>query len=211
MNESHEVHLKSPFTAIMAGPTGAGKTRALMNLIKRATFISNPPPEEIIYCYGEWQKTFEDTPNVRFHDGAIDPENDIPNDGKHRWLILDDLMNELGGKDQTNKLFTKNSHHRNISVFFIVQNLFKKEHRTMSLNTHYMFIFKNPRDKSSIEHFARQAFPGKVPFVREAFEDATSKPYSYLLLDMRQETNDKLRLIGNYGAGDGREIVYVPR
>jgi hypothetical protein len=47
-------------------------------------------------------------------------------------------------------LFTKKSHHRNISVMYIEQNLFHKgkNHRTISLNAHYMVLFKNPRDEA---------------------------------------------------------------
>jgi hypothetical protein len=45
-------------------------------------------------------------------------------------------------------LFTKKSHHRNISVMYIVQNLF--HHRTISLNAHYMVLFQNLTDVSQI-------------------------------------------------------------
>ena len=38
------------------------------------------------------------------------------------------------------KLYTKKSHHGNVSVIYIVQNLFhhNKEHRTISLNASYL-------------------------------------------------------------------------
>lgn len=206
--ESVDVRLKSPFTAVLSGPTGSGKTKTLMRLICSAEWICTDPPVEIIYCYGAWQDEFSKYPFIRFHEGAIDVERDIPNDGEPRWLILDDLMDEVGGKSETDKLYTKHSHHRNISVFFIVQNLFKKEHRTMSLNTHYLFLFKNPRDKLTIESFARQAFPGRVSSVRDAFERATSEPWTSLLIDMRQETSDKARLLGNYADPFKPMVVY---
>ena len=61
-----------------------------------------------------------------------------------------------------------------------------------------MFIFKNPRDKQVIENFAKQAFPGKVQAVREAYADATEEPHSYLMIDMTQTTPERVRLIGNY-------------
>ena len=56
---------------------------------------------------------------------------------KH-FIILDDLMDETD--QRVASLFTKKSHHRNISVMYIVQNLFHrgKHHRTISLNAHYM-------------------------------------------------------------------------
>jgi hypothetical protein len=60
-------------------------------------------------------------------------------------IILDDLMDETD--QRVASLFTKKSHHRNISVMYIVPNLFHrgKYHRTISLNAHYMVVFKNHR------------------------------------------------------------------
>ena len=47
------------------------------------------------------------------------------------------------------KAFTKYVHHRNLSIMYIVQNVFcqGKRSRTIVLNTKYMVLFKNPRDK----------------------------------------------------------------
>ena len=81
-------------------------------------------------------------------------------------------------------------------MIYVVQNLFEKgpESRTVSLNAHYMVIFKNPRDASQISHLARQMYPGRGKYLQEAFVHATSKPYGYLLVDARQETPEHLRL-----------------
>jgi len=72
-------------------------------------------------------------------------------------LILDDLMNETN--QSVTDLFTKGSHHRDLSVVYIVQNLFNngKEHRTISLNSHYIAVFKNSRNALQIIHLAKQA------------------------------------------------------
>ena len=74
-------------------------------------------------------------------------------------IILDDLMDETD--QRVASLFTKKSHHRNISVMYIVQNLFHrgKHHRTVSLNAHYMVLFKNPKDVSQILY----PFPERQP------------------------------------------------
>ena len=47
------------------------------------------------------------------------------------------------------------------SVMYIVQNLFHrgKHHRTISLNAHYMVLFKNPRYVSQIMALAHQMYP----------------------------------------------------
>jgi hypothetical protein len=49
------------------------------------------------------------------------------------------------------ELFVEGSHHRNLSVACIMQNAFSKgkENRTMSINTQYIVLFKNPRSRSS--------------------------------------------------------------
>ena len=41
---------------------------------------------------------------------------------------------------------------------------------------------------------ARQMYPGKNAFMIETFKNATSALYEYLLIDLTQETGDKLRL-----------------
>jgi len=66
---------------------------------------------------------------------------------------------------ETNQLvtdiFTKISHHRDISVLHLIQNLFdnNKYARTISLNSHYLALFKNPRDVGQFEVLARQMYP----------------------------------------------------
>ena len=128
--------LRHPFTALVAGPTGSGKTRFVFKLIENADVMIDPPPRRIVYCYGEYQQLFDKYADVDFRQGLPDLKDF---DGREPvLLIVDDLMNET---DETvANLFTKGSHHRNVSVMFLVQNLFhKNKHiRTISLNTHYM-------------------------------------------------------------------------
>ena len=64
---------------------------------------------------------------VRFHKGMIDVEQDVSADGNNRWLIVDDLMEELSGKQPTNNLLTQHSYYKSLSMFSIVQSMFKKK------------------------------------------------------------------------------------
>jgi hypothetical protein len=41
---------------------------------------------------------------------------------------------------------------------------------------------------------ARQMFPGKIKSSQEIFTDATSLPFSYLLMDLISEATERLRL-----------------
>ena len=121
-------------------------------------------------------------------------------------------MSEVGNSDKVVDLFTKGSHHRNLSVVLILQNLFHrgKAMRTVSLNAHYMVLFKNPRDASQITHLAKQMYPGKTKYVVEAYRDATSRPYGYLFVDLKPETREDLRLRTNILPPDF-SVVYVPK
>ena len=96
---------------------------------------------------------------------------------------------------------------------YIVQNLFNKnkEQRTISLNCHYLTVFKSPRDMLQINHLAKQMYPGKSKFVLESFTDAVAKPHGYLLFDLRQETPDFLRLRTNIFPDDDEKVVYMPK
>jgi len=92
-----------------------------------------------------------------------------------------------------------------------VQNLFNKgkEHRTISSNSHYIIVFKNPRDSSQIIHLAKQAYPSRPKIAQQAFADATSDPFGYLLFDFKQSTPEKFRLRSKIFPDENR-VVYVP-
>ena len=201
---------KHPFTALIAGPTGSGKTVFVNKLLTHLSDMVDPVPEEIIWCYGEWQPIYETMKGVHFVEGLPDMEQWGVGDKKRRLVVIDDLMAETD--DRITKLFTKGSHHRDISVLYIVQNLFgkNKEQRTISLNSHYIVLFKNPRDGAQITNLAKQMYPGRVSYVQESFKDATATPHGYLLLDLRQDTPDHLRLRSNIFPYE-KQVVYVPK
>jgi len=80
----------------------------------------------------------------------------------------------------------------------------------MSLNARYMVLFKNPRDVSRFANLARQMYPKTSQFAVEAYRDAPREPYSYLLVDLRSEQDEELRLRTNIFPGE-THYVYVPR
>ena len=53
-------------------------------------------------------------------------------------------------------------------------------------------------------------YAGKSAFMMEAFKNATSAPYGYLLFDLKQETTEKLRLTTGLFPGDDL-FVYVKK
>jgi hypothetical protein len=64
-------------------------------------------------------------------------------------IILDDLLIEAYSREVCD-LFMNGSHHRNLSVILITQNLFHQGRHCMdiSLNAKYLVLLKNVRDKN---------------------------------------------------------------
>ena len=187
-----DTRFKHPFTCLVAGPSGCGKTVLLQSILHKKDLLIDPPVEQVIWYYGTWQSLFDSIPEVEFVEGL--PDLKSLNKDTRKLIIIDDLMQETD--QRVSQLFTKYSHHHNISCFYIVQALFNKnkENRVISLNAHYMILFKSPRDKSQIMHLARQMYPGQSRFLQDVFEEATSRPYGYLLVDLKQDTPEHLRL-----------------
>ena len=209
--------LKHPFTCVVAGPTGSGKTQFVRELLApRGEDVIIPSPEHVLWCYGEYQDVYHHlasvAPHVNFVEGFPDDLLSSLDRTKRNLVVIDDLMSETGNNKKVTELFTKGSHHRNLSVILILQNLFYqgKEMRTISLNSHYMVLFKNPRDASQISHLAKQMYPGNTKFLVEAYRDATAAPYGYLLLDLKPDTSEEMRLKTNIFPHE-YTTVYMPR
>ncbi len=77
----------------------------------------------------------------------------------------------------------------------------------MNLNTHYIVLFKNPRDAGQVSTLARQMYPGKRKFVVEAYEDATKEP----MIDLKPETDDSFRIRTRIFLDDDRQYAYVSK
>lgn len=183
---------KHPFTCLIAGPTQCGKTFLTSQVLLYKDILISPVPQRIIYCYMLWQPIYDEiksvNPNIEFHQGSIPDINAELNESDNNLLILDDLMSESDNSQSILNIFTVGSHHKNTSVIFLVQNIFArgKYMRTISLNSHYIILFKNPRDKLQILTLARQMFPNNIKFLLDAFNDAAdNKSNSYLFILMK--------------------------
>lgn len=120
--------LRHPFTCMIAGPTQSRKTTLLKKIINECdNGLLAPPPNEIVYCFSRWQDAYDDIKMSRAKLAHFNLSSNAP----------------------INFIFTKDSHHRNISVIFVTQNIFSQEKncRTISLNSQYIILTNNPRDR----------------------------------------------------------------
>lgn len=68
---------------------------------------------------------------------------------------------------------------------------------TQRRNCHYMVLFNNPMDKQQILTLSRQMYPENPQHLLRHFKEATSKPYGYLLIDLKPTTSEYLRMRTN--------------
>ena len=162
----------------------------------------SPSPEQIVWCYSIWQKAYDEI-EAEFIQGV--PDFDYF-DGRPALLVLDDLMGQ--DLEKVTKYFTWDSHHLNLTVFYLVQNLFFRGIRTISLNSQIVVLFKNPRDTGQLSFFAWQCFNQHVKEIETIFADSTKSPHEYLLFDFRSETPDQLRICTGIFPED-QQFVYV--
>ena len=182
---------KCPSSIMIAGPSQCGKTTFTKQLLEQADSLFERPIRKIVYCYGQWQECFRNmTAQVTFVEGI--PE-DIPS------LFPANCrpgMRNCSDDERILDLFTKVSHHCDVTCIYLTQNLFPpgKFSRSISLNAHYIIAFNNPRDTLGFRTLAQQAVAGNVPYVWESFQDATSNPFGNLVLDLHPRTRNIQRL-----------------
>ncbi|XP_033114874.1 uncharacterized protein LOC117115269 [Anneissia japonica] len=116
--------LVTPFTAVISGPTSSGKSVFVKKLLQNNYF--DKKLDDITWCYGEYQPLFTElsnsATNINFVEGIPVETIDAFEASKNHLVIIDDLMTECSRDKRVVNLFTKGSHHRNISVIFIMQN-----------------------------------------------------------------------------------------
>uniref|UniRef100_A0A8W8MLB9 Uncharacterized protein n=1 Tax=Magallana gigas TaxID=29159 RepID=A0A8W8MLB9_MAGGI len=156
----------SPVTAMIVGPTMSGKTSFVYEILKHADGL--PSKDQI----DKWSEGVQ-----------------------HTVSVLYDMMMQVAKSEESLTLFCVTAHHRRISVFMLAQNLYMpgKFAGTISLNCHYVIIFRNVRDSRQVFTFGSQVFPLRLTYSKEAGNKATSIPFGYLVVDMSPGTEDKYR------------------
>jgi GTPase SAR1 family protein len=184
---------------MVVGASFSGKSTFTKRLIENRMF--EPFPERIVWCYGIYQPLYDEmlTLGVEFIEGFPSELYETLDSSKSTLIVIDDLMDEVQDNKTLTKFFTKGCHHKNVTIIFILQNLFPqgKHCRTISLNTQYIVVFKNTRDKSQINCLGKQMFPGRSKYFQEAYLDATKARGGYLFLDLKPDTPDDWRVRTN--------------
>ena len=203
-----DIRLKTSFNCIVSGPSGSGKTTWVKNLLTIGDQIFTQQPKKVFLFYQAMQDMYlemekmglvHEMINVKDGFPTLDDIYSMVNPFKDEGslLIFDDSMNSVNSDFE--QLFCNLSHHSNCSIIFLTQNLFFKDKsfRTMSLNSHYIVLMKNDRDKQQISILSKQISPYNSSYIIQSYQEATKKPYDYLLLDFRADSQPLIRARSN--------------
>uniref|UniRef100_A0A1I8C325 Uncharacterized protein n=1 Tax=Meloidogyne hapla TaxID=6305 RepID=A0A1I8C325_MELHA len=127
---------------------------------------------------------------------------------KHKLLVLDDLMLNIEN-DFLDLLITKGSHNWGVSIIFVTQSLYGRNIKTARANAHYILLTKNPQGLLQVRTMGSQLFPKRLDYFLEAYRDATSERFSYLLINMHPNADENLRLSTNIFPGE-KLCIYLP-
>ena len=191
------VSFQASFCIMVAGIIGSEKTAWVRSSLQQASEAIYLTPERIVWCYSQWQPSYTEMlvaiPHIEFVKGI--PTALAFDVNKRNLIVFDDQMIDASKDKRIMKLFTRGSHHRNLSVIYILQNLFYegKGSCSISLNSHYLKLFKIPRDKLQILTLPKQMYPGQTDFFLNQYEEAVKRPYGYLLIDPKTTTQDNFR------------------
>ena len=208
-----------PCSIVLSGPSGCGKSVLTKQII--CEDLIEESPERIIWCYGQYQPLYDGIkktlPHIEFVKGIPDflEQDWYLNPGVRNCIVLDDLMGDAKKDERVSNLFIRGSHHRNLTVLYLTQNLFPqgKACRDIGLNTKYLLLFNNPTDKAQVMTLARRIYPTNTHIFASAYEQAVTKPYGHLLIDLRATTSDHERLkpniLSNYSILRHHDPKYV--
>lgn len=215
-------------TAILiAGPSGSGKTYRTMSFIECKNYIFTNPAcmQKILFYYNvetDLFKKYRHMENIEWINeypknlSYIEETANKYKDTGGCTVIIDDFASQLA--PSLEKLFTALSHHKNITIFLITQNLFfgsKTWQRNISLNCKHFLIFPNYRDKNQFNQFARQLepIPGQAKYLIEAYDEVAKRAdYSYLWVNCEPNLRNKfLRIKTNVFKDEWPILFYVPK
>ena len=219
---STNIKLNSPSLMLLTGVSGSGKSFLTAQIIRARNEIYTQPVEKVLFCYKAYQSIYESLERelgeeIVFYQGlpSLDyitkfTANSATQSGRQTLLIFDDLQGVSVDSKLMSEIAQVYSHHRNASVILLMQNLYSQGRfsRDISLNAHYIVVFRNIRDKAQLAYLSRQIFPGNGALIPQILDDIAKRHrYPYVLIDLSPYTqNEDYRIRTKILPGEISEI-----
>ena len=163
------------------------------NLLSVKSQLFDPPPQTVIYFYKVYQPEYD----LMKKDRSITFINELPQNvesfksivepyrANGTLVCFDDYEQEIIDNISFYKeIWTIISHHFNVTPIAVLHNLFAKQLRTISLNTHRVILTKSLRDSSQISFLSRQCYPHIKNFLPAVYQHCiTLQDYPYLIMN----------------------------
>ena len=228
--DSNTFRFKTPCSIVVSGPSQAGKSTFLFNLVKFRNEVFTSRFNRIIYCLPERKiprkKDFIDMlktecPSVEIIGGLPSVSqlnldlNTLP-----VLLLVDDQMTQILKDPDMLELLTLDGHSDNITFGFTMQNYYEnsKFGKTMIRNCHYRVFFYNSIEKSYLSTISTQIansaifFEANFQFLFKRFPDAGSH---YLVVDGQFRSKGRefwcrSQIFPEHKGGEINPIVFYP-
>lgn len=197
--------LVTPFSMICAASSKSGKTTLIRDLLVNHYRIFDQPLDEIVWLYhqnaydGDLEQYLKDNLNIpiRFVQGF--PADEIRNGDLFKTkglkcLILDDVVVSALKSPVFIDLFTIISHHMNVVVIAIIQNLHadtasqRQIMNNIIRNLSYVVLFPDRRQMNACKQLARTYFSGEEHRLTQPFKFMIDnhENYNYMVVDFEQ-------------------------
>lgn len=198
-NDNMPIKFQASRNTIIYGTSGSGKTQFILEVIRQK--LVHPWPVNLYYMYGveqpfmgEWNQ--KEDQSIKFIHGLNFEEMDT---SEPSLLVVDDLI--LSGNKEVAEVFIMGSHHKQISIFYLTQNLFPKcpLFRLMSSNAHYYVLFHGQRNTKQVNTLARQVYTGKdVHRIMNAYKRCARRHRGFILLTFSPDLPEELTVLTDY-------------
>ena len=211
---------KTPCSILIAGPSQSGKTSLVYSMLREKKRLFVPAPTKVLLIYKEDQNLYR---RMKRHNLIHAKKSFLPKleelkaialaekkKGGSLMVIFDDQLLETTKRMDLLEAWSVSCHHLKMTLIFLAQQVFFDSplYRSLSLNSQYFLLMKNPRDLRSIMILASRMFPHHSKFMVQAYKTATRKGYGYLLVDFQQSTPEHIRLRSNMLTAERPMVTY---
>ena len=209
------IPFQSSSNILVSGCSQSGKSEFTKQLILNAQHLFHTKPTICIFVYTHWQPSYGEIQQA-MGDKVLFTE-EIPTEDrlkevmanhKHGLFIADDKASEIGTNSFFHDLLTRIAHHMRLTTVLIVQDaaLSGKLRSSVLKNTHVNVLLRSPRERMYLRNLAIMMNDYKC--IMAAFDDATSAPYGYLIIDTHPNASVDHKLRSRIFKHDGPCVIY---
>ncbi len=186
---------------LVVGKSASGKSVLVNRIIEKRNQLYAGTIQQVLYISPQPVATIT-APNVKFLRRVPDkiPPNSL--------VIVDDAMLDVDILKRVCQLAIRDIHHSGSHLILIVQRLYvdNPHYRVIVDQMTHILLFKLTKGFHTLSRFVRDVFPSShKEYFWSAYHQATSRPYSYLLVDVSGDAPQDECL---YSDICGRTLIY---